>query len=159
MWKMTIYRYFALLNPGNAKGGSITVLLTSCLTGLESAVWHLTSFCFHLQNRLIQTSQTGGQQYSDTSPFSIPCSIFWTSSENNEYLFIGTLFNKWEIEKIVVPLLWGEISYQFLLPGGSVGHRYVLHLLFSENSKLLKKTQQPLKLERKNKHRFGILRT
>jgi hypothetical protein len=26
-----------------------------------------------LQNRLIQTSQTGGQRYSDTSPFSIPC--------------------------------------------------------------------------------------
>jgi hypothetical protein len=31
-------------------------------------------FCFYLQNRLIQTSQTRGQQqYSDTSPFSIPC--------------------------------------------------------------------------------------
>ncbi len=30
------------------------------------------NFCFHLQNRLIQTSQTGGQQYSDTYPFSIP---------------------------------------------------------------------------------------
>ncbi len=29
-------------------------------------------FCFYLQNRLIQTSQTGGQQYSDASPFSIP---------------------------------------------------------------------------------------
>jgi hypothetical protein len=29
-------------------------------------------FWFDLQNRLIQTSQTGGQQYSDTSPFSIP---------------------------------------------------------------------------------------
>jgi hypothetical protein len=25
-------------------------------------------FCFYLQNRLIQTSQTGGQWYSDTSP-------------------------------------------------------------------------------------------
>jgi hypothetical protein len=25
-----------------------------------------------LQNRLILTSQTGGQRYSDTSPFSIP---------------------------------------------------------------------------------------
>ncbi len=24
--------------------------------------------CFYLQNRLIQTSQTGGQWYSDTSP-------------------------------------------------------------------------------------------
>jgi hypothetical protein len=30
------------------------------------------NFCFYLQNRLIQTSQTGGQQYSDPSPFSIP---------------------------------------------------------------------------------------
>jgi hypothetical protein len=29
-------------------------------------------FCFYLQNRLTQTGQTGGQQYSDTSPFSIP---------------------------------------------------------------------------------------
>ncbi len=27
------------------------------------------NFCFYLQNRLIQTSQTGGQWYSDTSPF------------------------------------------------------------------------------------------
>ncbi len=31
--------------------------------------------CFYLQNRVIQISQTRGQQYSDTSPFSIP----WTS--------------------------------------------------------------------------------
>jgi hypothetical protein len=62
--------------PENTKGGSITALLTSlCLTGLESAVWQLTTdnFCFYLQCRLIQTSrQTGGQWYSDTSPFSIP---------------------------------------------------------------------------------------
>jgi hypothetical protein len=31
------------------------------------------NYCFYLQNRLIHTSQTGGQRYSDTSPFSIPC--------------------------------------------------------------------------------------
>jgi hypothetical protein len=31
------------------------------------------NICFYLQNRLIQTSQTGGLWYSDTSPFSIPC--------------------------------------------------------------------------------------
>jgi hypothetical protein len=29
-------------------------------------------FSFYLQNRLIKTGQTGGQWYSDTSPFSIP---------------------------------------------------------------------------------------
>jgi hypothetical protein len=62
------------VQAGNTKGGSIAVLFTSCLTGLESAVRQLPIFCFYLQNRLIQTSQTGGQQYSDTSPFSIPWS-------------------------------------------------------------------------------------
>ena len=30
------------------------------------------NFLFLFANRLIQTSQTGGQWYSDTSPFSIP---------------------------------------------------------------------------------------
>jgi len=30
------------------------------------------NFCFYFQNRLMHTSQTGGQWYSDTSPFSIP---------------------------------------------------------------------------------------
>jgi hypothetical protein len=30
------------------------------------------NFCFYLQDRLIETSITGGQWYSDTSPFSIP---------------------------------------------------------------------------------------
>ncbi len=56
--------------PGNTKRRSITVPLTSCLTDLEST----DKFCFYFQNRLSQTSQTGGQQYCDTSPFSIPCS-------------------------------------------------------------------------------------
>jgi hypothetical protein len=30
------------------------------------------NFCFYLQNRQFQTSQTGGQLYSDSSYFSIP---------------------------------------------------------------------------------------
>jgi len=34
------------LNQGILNGGSITVLLTSCLTGLESAVRQLTIFVF-----------------------------------------------------------------------------------------------------------------
>jgi hypothetical protein len=38
---------------------------------LESA----DNFCFYLQNRLFQTSQTGGQQYSDTPPLSFPCFV------------------------------------------------------------------------------------
>ncbi len=32
------------------------------------------NICSYLQKRLIQTSQTGGKQYSDTSPFSVPWS-------------------------------------------------------------------------------------
>jgi hypothetical protein len=30
------------------------------------------NFCFYLQNRLIQTRQTGGQWYNDTSPLVFP---------------------------------------------------------------------------------------
>jgi hypothetical protein len=39
------------------------------------------NFCFYLQNRLIQISQTRGQQYSDTSPFSIPWSNHGTLAD------------------------------------------------------------------------------
>ncbi len=50
------------------RSGSITLPLTSCLTGFSCMT--TDNFCFYLQNRLIQTSKTGGQWYS--SPFSIP---------------------------------------------------------------------------------------
>jgi hypothetical protein len=46
--------------------------LTYYLAGLESAVQQMKIFVFICKTRLIQTSKTGGQQYSDTSPFSIP---------------------------------------------------------------------------------------
>ncbi len=59
-WTLKVY-------PGNTEGGSITVPLISCLNGMAT-----DNFCFYLQNRLIQTSQTGGQLYSDSFPFSIP---------------------------------------------------------------------------------------
>jgi hypothetical protein len=55
------------LPAGNTTGGSIPVLFDRF--GMTT-----DSFCFYLQNRLLQTSQTGGQQYNDASPFSIPWS-------------------------------------------------------------------------------------
>jgi hypothetical protein len=46
------------------------------------------NFCFYLQNRLIQTSQTGGQWYSDTSPFSLP----WMVGYRCKFIFgVGML--------------------------------------------------------------------
>jgi hypothetical protein len=46
------------------------------------------NFCFYLQNRLIQTNQTGGQWYSDTSPISIPWCVYATAfiRENNNFV-------------------------------------------------------------------------
>jgi hypothetical protein len=74
------------VQPENTKGGSITVPLTSCLTGLESPV-NTDSFCFYSQNRQIQTSQTGGQWYKDTFHFSIPrCSGNCSLPSNSRYL-------------------------------------------------------------------------
>ncbi len=57
--------------PGNTKGGSITVPLTSCLTGLDCFV-NKNKNC-QLSYSWFQSSQTGGQWYTDTSHFSIPC--------------------------------------------------------------------------------------
>jgi hypothetical protein len=48
------------IQPWNTKEGSITVPLTSCLTGLESVVWQVTIFCFYLQNRVIQQTRKKG---------------------------------------------------------------------------------------------------
>ncbi len=61
------------LRSENTKRGSITVPLTSCMTGLDWSVlqiktnWQLSYSWF----------QTGGQWYSDTPPFSIPCLGQW----------------------------------------------------------------------------------
>ncbi len=38
------------------------------------------NFCFYLQNRIIQTSQTGGQLYSDTPPLAFPVSAVWRAN-------------------------------------------------------------------------------
>ncbi len=44
------------------------------------------NICFYLQNRLIQTSQTGGQWYSDTSPFRTPWSKYDKTNNTTELI-------------------------------------------------------------------------
>ncbi len=48
------------------------------------------NFCFYLQNRLIQTSQTGGQWYNDTSPFSIPWLVLLVAAQKIVAVKAGT---------------------------------------------------------------------
>jgi hypothetical protein len=55
--------------PGNTEGGSITVQLTSCLIGLESAVWLLTIFFAQQANPNQSNRRSMVQWYI---PFSIP---------------------------------------------------------------------------------------
>jgi hypothetical protein len=59
------------VKPGNTKGlNHCTVVLQFVWFGISCMT--TDNFRFYLQNRPIQTSQTGGQWYIDTSPFSIP---------------------------------------------------------------------------------------
>ena len=56
--------------------GSITVCLTSCLTGLDSTILVNNYVIQHKQSSWIVTSQTGGQPYSDTSTYKVSeCSL------------------------------------------------------------------------------------
>jgi len=48
------------------------------------------NICFYLQNRLIQTSQTGGQWYNDTSSFNIP----WRKLSINFLQYLFVMFQK-----------------------------------------------------------------
>ncbi len=60
-----------MANQGILRGKShCTLDLLFDWFGISSMI--TDNFCFYLQNRQIQTSQTGGQQYRVTSPFSIP---------------------------------------------------------------------------------------
>ncbi len=63
-------------NTSRISGGQLKQGILNCTIDLlfdQFGISCMTTdnFCFYLQNRLIQTSQTGGQWYSDTSPFSI----------------------------------------------------------------------------------------
>jgi len=58
--------------PGNTKGGKYHCTIDLLFDWFGISGMTTDNFCFYLQNSIIQTSQTGGQWYSDTSPFSIP---------------------------------------------------------------------------------------
>jgi hypothetical protein len=62
------------LQAGNTKGEIITGTIDLLFGWFGISSMTTDNFCFYLQNRLIQTSQTGGQWYTDTYTFSsIPC--------------------------------------------------------------------------------------
>ncbi len=71
VWAWNKFKYQA----GNTKGGSITVLLTSCLTGLESAVWQLTIFIF-----ICKTGQSKPVKQEVNSTVTLPPLVFPVSS-------------------------------------------------------------------------------
>jgi hypothetical protein len=60
------------LTPGNTKGGSIIVQLTSCLTCSDQSVLQIKTKIVNSYS-WFQTSQTGGEKYNDTSPSTVPC--------------------------------------------------------------------------------------
>ena len=59
---MNIYKVYLaeMERPRNTRGGS-----ASLFDWFRISYKTTDNFCFYLQNRLIQTSQTGGQQYRD----------------------------------------------------------------------------------------------
>jgi hypothetical protein len=69
------------------------------------------NICFYLQSRLIQTSQTGGQWYSDTSPFSIPCCKHHGQATETVALSLSTLDDVTQIACLWLIYI-GKVCYQ-----------------------------------------------
>ncbi len=61
-----------MVRPGNTKGGKYHCTVDLLFDWFGISCMTTDNFCFYLQNRLIKASQTGGQQYSDTSPIRTP---------------------------------------------------------------------------------------
>jgi hypothetical protein len=62
-----------MLESGNTKMGKYHCTVDLLFDWFGISRMTTDNFYFYLQNKLIQTSQTGGQWYSGTFPFSIPC--------------------------------------------------------------------------------------
>jgi len=58
----------ASLMAGNTKGGKYHYTVHPLFDWFGISCMTTDNCYFYLQNRLIQTSQTGGQQYNDTTP-------------------------------------------------------------------------------------------
>ncbi len=67
----TINLYHCGIHQGNLKG-EVSLYHWPPVWLVLNQLYDNWNFCFYLQNRLIKTSPTGGQWYSDTSPLSIP---------------------------------------------------------------------------------------
>jgi len=65
------------------------------------------NFCFYLQNGLIQTGQTGGQQLIDTSPFSIP----WFNHDSKGYTFVDAVLYAEQELKIIAKNKYNCLSH------------------------------------------------
>jgi hypothetical protein len=61
-----------LVYSGNTRWASITVLLTSCLTGLESPVWLMTIFAFICKTDYSKPVKQEVNGKVILPPFSIP---------------------------------------------------------------------------------------
>ena len=60
--------------------GTITVWLTTCLTGLDLAKQVNMLLIKHKQSNWIKTSQIGGLMYSDTSPYKVHGLNIWVET-------------------------------------------------------------------------------
>ncbi len=68
------FRCWGCMMPGNTKGGKYHCTVNLLLDWLGISCVTTDNFCFYLQNGPIQTSQTWGQGYNVSSPFSI---LWW----------------------------------------------------------------------------------
>ncbi len=119
-------------SAGNIKGGSVP--LTSCIDWFGLVCFAIKNKNCQLSYSWFQTSQTGGQWYSDTSPFSIPwrvlpytrlkrlfsdehSSLFVTllSCEENEVLWIYPLTDILTLRESSVGASSIQLHYDLLI--------------------------------------------
>jgi hypothetical protein len=86
--------------PWNTKGGKYHCTIDLLFDWFGISCMTTDNFCFYLQNRLIQTSQTRGQWYSDTSPLVFP-DVSFTQAK-----FVSETVSDHDARQLLLHLPW-----------------------------------------------------
>jgi hypothetical protein len=100
----------ACVQPGNTKGGSTIVPLTSCLTGLESPLWILTVFVF-----IYKTGKSSPVKQEVNGTVILSPSVFPGAAETAAYLATVIIYSRNFLPNQNVIKLFMAVSYDFSL--------------------------------------------
>ncbi len=106
--------YKVMNNPGNTKGGSITVPLTSCLTGLDESVYQIKTkivSCHTADSKPVKQEVNGTVILPPLVFPEIPIKRFYCTRREKVYLALSMTMLRERMQSAWRPTCWPPVPY------------------------------------------------